>query len=126
MDRKKSKCFLSSMVHDIMIRISLSTNYFFSLSLDRKFAALHPDPRIDVCVRYSLSCPCLCVVHSPGFVIYIFNFCRPNRKTLRFIGGRGKRFKLIRLTCTRDNRDVRGFDFSVTQKKDSNTCLRFE
>lgn len=96
---------------DIMIRISLSTNYFFSLSLDRKFAALHPDPRIDVCVRYSLSCPCLCVVHSLGFVIYIFNFCRPNRKTLRFIGGRGKRFKLIRLTCTRDNRDVRDLVF---------------
>ena len=98
-------------------------DYFPSLSFDRKYPRYILIPELKCEVFYVLS---LCVVYSLGFVIYIFNFCRLNRKTLRFIDGRGKRFKLIRLTCTRDNRDVRGFDFSVTQKKDSNTCLRFE
>ena len=38
---------------------------------------------------------------SLGFVIYAFNFCRLNRKTLRFIGGHGKRFQFVVFLHTR-------------------------
>ena len=42
-----------------MMQINISTKYFLSLSFDWKFATPHPDPRIEVCVRYYLSCPCV-------------------------------------------------------------------
>ena len=42
-----------------MMQTNLFPKYFLSLSFDRKFATLHPHPRIEVCVRYYLSCPCV-------------------------------------------------------------------
>ena len=41
------------------MQTNLFPKYFLSLSFDRKFATLHPHPRIEVCVRYYLSCPCV-------------------------------------------------------------------